>query len=142
MPVIRYFGFVGGALLALLFVVSGYFPPTKVDRPEVAIDKTTIRIASRQAGPELVTIDTSQTMMVTAPAAQTREWQPDIGQTVSQREAFAQIDTAPIRTAAVQAAKKPKTRIANPKAAKRFARNHIVQKAAMAQSFAFPNLFD
>ena len=135
MPVFRYFGFVGGALLALLFAISAYFPAPTVGRPEVTIDKTTIRIARRQAAPELVNIDTSQTMMMTVPEMRTHERQPP-------REAVAQIDTAPIRTAAVQAAKRPKTKIAKPKAATRFAREHVVQKAAMAQPFAFPNLFN
>jgi len=58
MPLFRYFTVAGGALLALLFVVSGFFPETEaVNRGDVA--RPVIRIASDRVGPPRVDIDTS-----------------------------------------------------------------------------------
>lgn len=57
MPLFRYFTVAGGALLALLFVVSGFFPETEtVNRSDVA--RPVIRIASDRVGPPRVEIDT------------------------------------------------------------------------------------
>src|SRR6202163_2529489 len=57
MPLIRYFTFVGGALLALLIVVSSYLPETEtITRPDAA--RPVIRIASDRVGPPRVDIDT------------------------------------------------------------------------------------
>jgi hypothetical protein len=115
MLVVRYFGFVGAALMALLFVVSAHFPAMNMDRPDVSLDKTTIRIASRRVGPELVKIDTSQTMMGTVPTTQAHERQTSLKQIVSPREAFARIDSTPIRSAVVRLEKKTKTKTSNSK---------------------------
>jgi hypothetical protein len=57
MPLLRYFTFVGGALLALLIVVSSYLPETEtITRPDTAMP--VIRIASDRVGPPRVDIDT------------------------------------------------------------------------------------
>jgi hypothetical protein len=57
MPIIRYFTFVGGALFALLFVGSSYFPePIAVKYDEVA--KPVVRVASNRVGPPRVDFDT------------------------------------------------------------------------------------
>jgi len=57
MPVLRYFTFVGGALLALLIGVSSFLPePETITRPEAA--RPVIRIASDSVGPPRVDIDT------------------------------------------------------------------------------------
>jgi hypothetical protein len=71
MPLFRYFTIAGGALLALLFVVSGFFPETEtVDRSDVA--RPVIRIASDRVGPPRVEIDTR------SPAADIPASIPDI----------------------------------------------------------------
>jgi len=64
MPLLRYFTFVGGALLALLIVVSSYFPETEtITHRDVA--RPVIRIASDRVGPPRVDIDTrAQTAVV------------------------------------------------------------------------------
>src|ERR1700682_3711594 len=64
MPLLRYFTFVGGALLALLMVVSSYLPETEtITRPDAA--RPVIRIASDRVGPPRVDIDTrAQTAVV------------------------------------------------------------------------------
>src|SRR6266478_4664064 len=57
MPLLRYFMVAGGALLALLFIVSGYFPETEtINRGDAA--RPVIRIASDRVGPPRVDIDT------------------------------------------------------------------------------------
>ena len=66
MPLLRYFTVVGGALVALLFVVSSFFPEVEtVTHRDVA--KPVIRIASDRVGPPRVDIDTRrQTVLVPA----------------------------------------------------------------------------
>jgi hypothetical protein len=61
MPVIRYFVFVGGALLALLLAIDLFAPPQPVVAGTAAasIDKTVVRIRSDQKLPERVVYDTS-----------------------------------------------------------------------------------
>jgi hypothetical protein len=61
MPVARYFLFVGGALLALLFALDALAPqPVAVaGNSAAAIDKTVVRIRSDQKPPERVVYDMS-----------------------------------------------------------------------------------
>jgi hypothetical protein len=70
MPLLRYFVFVGGALLALLFISDAYLPKM----PEVAradSDPPVIRIHSERKWPARVVFDTNQPTIVPAPAATT-----------------------------------------------------------------------
>jgi hypothetical protein len=68
MPLVRYFFFVGGALLALLFVVNAYGPPLPVaDQTEAAADFPVIRIHSDRKWPDRVVFDTSTPAIVPAP---------------------------------------------------------------------------
>jgi hypothetical protein len=60
MPVMRYFLFVGVALLALFFAVDAYLPKMPVtEAPRAAADLSVIRIHSVQKWPERVVIDTT-----------------------------------------------------------------------------------
>jgi hypothetical protein len=60
MPLVRYFLFVGGALLAVLFVVDTYLPqPPATEHTNAAVDLSTIRIHSDRKWPERVVFDTS-----------------------------------------------------------------------------------
>ena len=61
MPVVRYFVFVGGALLALLLAISAFAPqPAAVAESSApTVDKTVVRIRSDQKLPERVVYDTS-----------------------------------------------------------------------------------
>ena len=70
MPLLRYFVFVGGALLALLFVSNAYLPkmPDEV-RAASDVDRSTIRIHSERKWPERVVFDTNQPTIVPPPAA-------------------------------------------------------------------------
>jgi hypothetical protein len=70
MPLVRYFFFVGGALLALLFVFDAYAPPLAVaDRTEAAADFPVIRINSDRKWPEPVIFDTSMPAIIPAQLA-------------------------------------------------------------------------
>jgi hypothetical protein len=63
MPVVRYFFFVGGALLALLFISDAYLPkPPDVAR--VDADLPVIRIHSDRKWPQRVVFDTSRPTIV------------------------------------------------------------------------------
>src|SRR4030081_3151767 len=72
MPVARYFMFIGGALLALLFLSDAYAPSQAVVASHAApsIDRNVVRIHSVQKLPERVVYDTSLPTIV-PPAART-----------------------------------------------------------------------
>jgi len=60
MPLARYFCFVGGVLLALLFVSDAYLPKLPVvDSDYAGVDKSIIRIHSDRKWPERIVFDTS-----------------------------------------------------------------------------------
>ncbi|MBR0753654.1 hypothetical protein JQ604_15805 [Bradyrhizobium jicamae] len=96
MPLARYFLFVGGALLALLFVIDAIVPQDNAALANLSspgLDKSTVRIKSTQKLPERVVYDTTQPTIVpaqaTVVAAATR---PAVDQsaTARVRDTFAQ----------------------------------------------------
>jgi hypothetical protein len=106
MPLLRYFTFVGGALLALLIVVSSYFPETEtITLRDVAMP--VIRIASDRVGPPRVYIDTRvQTAVVPTSVS-------EIPQQAPSRVAEAQLSAPlPIPAAAAIKIERKKTRVA------------------------------
>jgi hypothetical protein len=67
MPVLRYFIFVGGALLALLFVADAYAPPQPVAAKAstvAAMENPTLRIRSDRKWPQAIVFDTTQPTIV------------------------------------------------------------------------------
>lgn len=110
MPIFRYFVFVGGALLALLFAADFVFPAAPVAQVVAAAgnDQPLIRIRSNRHLPERVVLDTSQPA-IAAPAVKTAAVvapQPPVQEGVSPafaemsaktrvRETFAQFTPAP-----------------------------------------------
>lgn len=101
MPLLRYFVFVGGALLALLFASSAFYPkiPDEV-RADSEFDKSTIRIHSERKWPERVVFDTNQPTIVPPQAAITTAGVQapagvagvaDVSSKARVREAFAQL---------------------------------------------------
>jgi hypothetical protein len=72
MPVARYFLYVGGVLLALLFAIDAFSPQdiAVASHSAPGLDKTTVRIHSVQKLPERVVYDTSLPTIV-PPAART-----------------------------------------------------------------------
>ena len=96
MPVVRYFLFVGGALLALLFVAGTWLPKMPAETRADA-DLPVIRIHSDRKWPQAVVFDTSHPMIV--PDQTTANVPPaatvaDISATARVREAFAQLPPA------------------------------------------------
>ena len=101
MPLFRYFTVAGGALLALLFVVSGFFSETEtVNRDDVA--RPVIRIASDRVGPPRVEIDTR------SPAAAIPASVPDIVQAPAQVAEARPGSSAPAPAAAIKVERKTK----------------------------------
>jgi hypothetical protein len=71
MPLIKYFGFVGSALVLLLVGSGWYFPqpPSEPPGPPGGVtDRPAIRIASAERLPERVIIDTSLPTIVSPPS--------------------------------------------------------------------------
>src|SRR5882724_7720054 len=73
MPVARYFLYIGGVLLALLFAIDAFVPQEAALASHSApgIDKSTVRIYSTQKLPERVVYDTSLPTIV-PPVVKTR----------------------------------------------------------------------
>ena len=67
MPLMRYFGFVGSALLLLLFALDWYLPQPVVKPVRAVTEKPVIRISSIEKLPERVVIDTSLPTIVPPP---------------------------------------------------------------------------
>jgi hypothetical protein len=95
MPILRYFVYVGGALLALLFVCDAVLPKEPALATNVAAaDHPLIRIHSERKWPKPIVFDTSMPRIApvvvasnaTAPAATA-----DIAAKARLREAFAQL---------------------------------------------------
>jgi hypothetical protein len=92
MPLARYFLYVGGALLALLFILDPYFPKLQVadwEHPRSAI----IHIHSDQKWPERIIYDTSLPAVVSAQITnmEANVAAPEIVAPAREREAFAQL---------------------------------------------------
>ncbi len=115
MPVLRYFIFVGAALIALLFVVSAALPsaPAAV-ASNSATDLTSIRIHSDRKWPERVVFDTNaptivpaatQTASMTPPAAAHQQI-ADTSTKVTARDAFAQATPSDLKKPAAKPVQK------------------------------------
>jgi hypothetical protein len=136
MPVLRYFLFVGGALLALLFAVDAFSPTTPVVAEADASstpENPTLRIRSDRKWPERIVFDTS--MPTIAPPAQIAASEvaapppPAAGEFTAKarvRESFAQF--RPAEESKPEAKPQPKRKIA-----KRRAPSAAPQVALIAQ---------
>lgn len=131
MPVFRYFMFVGGALLALLFAADFVWPPSPSAQTvaSAGYDQPLIRIRSDRHLPERVVLDTSQptiappvvkTAAVAAPQPTAQaDALADISAKSRVRETFAQF-----KPAAARAAASANRTDAKPQARRRVARVH------------------
>jgi hypothetical protein len=132
MPVLRYFIFVGGALLALMVGLSSFLPePEAIARPDAV--RPVIRIASDSVGPPRVDIDT-RVQIAVVPAT--------VPEILPQAQAPARVaqaqPSAPLPTRVLPARiERKKTRIAKRPDRQRLAANP--QRFANFQGFqAFP----
>lgn len=100
MPLFRYFVFVGGALMTLLFAID-LFSPKAVQDSGISssgmVDKSALRIRSEQKWPERIVFDTTQPIVTrTALAAPSEQAAPavhepaEISAKARVRETFAQ----------------------------------------------------
>ena len=130
MPLARYFAFVGGVLLALLFISDAVWPrlPVADATPEPGVDKSTIRIHSDRKWPERIVFDTSLPTIVPAMTAKVEAIVPppaavvDASAKARVREAFAQLPTSDAKHAASSDQKKPEFK---PQRKRKIARSHI-----------------
>ena len=113
MPVLRYFVFVGTALLALLFAVDAYLPKVPVaDHADTAAnaltDLSVIRIHSVQKWPARVEFDTSLPTITPAAAVLAANNVPaDATAPARMRDAFAQLQTTQTQTTAQASVQAP-----------------------------------
>ena len=115
MPVMRYFMFVGAALLALLFVVSAELPsPPVAKATNTAADVPMIRIHSDRKWPERVVFDTSARLAAVAPV-QTASIAPvppvpaeraDVPTRLTTRDAYAQLTPVDLKKREAKPARK------------------------------------
>ena len=96
MPVARYFLFVSGTLLALLFALDAFAPRQTVvaDNAAPSINKSVVRIRSDQKLPERVVYDTSLPTIVSQAAATQIAAAPaaDVGAQAQVRDTVAQAE--------------------------------------------------
>lgn len=137
MPVARYFLFVGGALLALLFLVDAYVPSQAVIASHAApsIDRNVVRIRSDQKLPERVVYDTSLPTIVPpvsnvqVAAAPQPPVAIDVAAQARVRNTFAQFVPAEVKKPEAQAARKRKVAKSHP--------NPPIRVAQQQQHFGF-----
>ena len=142
MLVVRYFLFVGGALLALLFVADTWLPKLPAEQRADA-DLPVIRIHSDRKWPQAVVFDTSHPTIVPAqtqasvPAAATVA---DISSKSRVREAFAQLQPADQTQARLPDPKKPEAKLVQKRRiAKRRAAPPVMLVAQQPQFSLFGN---
>jgi hypothetical protein len=120
MPLLRYFVFVGGALLALLFVSNAVLPmqPLPSYMSVASSERPPARIHSERKWPDRVVFDTSVPAVTTPTVAQAAVVPPTVVAAIPPkarvREAFAQFRPSESELKADQAAKNQPT---EPKAA-------------------------
>jgi hypothetical protein len=123
MPLVRYFVFVGGALLALLFVADAYAPklPVVTAAAIAGAENPTLRIRSDRKWPERIVFDTSIPTIVPKLAANTNgsvsapATVADVTATARVRDSFAQF--SPPETIKPEAKAQRKRKIARNRAA-------------------------
>jgi hypothetical protein len=136
MPLGRYFAFVGGSLLVLLFLIDWYAPQTTAARPANAdIDRSTIRIHSAHRWPAAVVFDTTQPTITPPRHLAQADALPPVPPPTKKpsREALALAQAGEIPTAVVAHAAPPK----QAKRRVRTARPVYSSRVASYEPFAF-----
>src|SRR5215475_8134749 len=90
MPLARYFLYVGGVLLALLFIAIAFSPDLPAsDRVDTGLPA--VRIRSEQKWPERVVFDTSIPTIIPPQTAKAAAPAPPVNASAKAREAFAEL---------------------------------------------------
>jgi hypothetical protein len=99
MPLARYFLFVGGVLLVLLFVSGSMLPKLPLaESADLGIGKSVLKIDSDRKWPERIVFNTSIPTIIPAPTAMTEEaakplaTNANIDVSAKVRDAFAQVE--------------------------------------------------
>jgi len=136
MLVLRYFLYVGGALLALLMLCAGLLPKPPADDSTVASasDVPAIRIHSQQKWPERIVLDTTAQMPAPPKIAQTAPplEQQGVSAKARVRDAFAQLPAEESKEQAVAEVKKPEPK---PVIKRRVARAHSAPQSYPQQGY-------
>jgi hypothetical protein len=136
MPLARYFSFVGGVLLALLFVLNAYLPRIPVHEKADA-DLPVIRVQTDRKWPERVVFDTSVPTIVPAqiasgePSIPPSETASDVSVEARGREAFAQMQPSDTKQAK---SRKPEPK---PQRKSRIARRYVPPHFTSAPQWQF-----
>ena len=119
MPIFRYFMFVGGALLALLFAADFVWPTSPVAQTVgvASYEQPLIRIRSDRHLPDRVVLDTSQPTIAapvvkTAGAPSQADVLADLAAKARVRDTFAQFNPATDAAAAKKVDAKPQAQVA------------------------------
>lgn len=141
MPLARYFFFVGGVLLALLFISDAFLPKLSVV-DGANTDFPAIRIHSDRKWPERVVYDTSFPTIIPAQIANTDASVPppatvaDVSAKTQMREAFAQLQPSDAKQLKQSEPRKPEHKR---KTTKRRAAPSMVSVARQPQFALFGN---
>jgi hypothetical protein len=143
MPLARYFLYIGGVLLALLFISDAYLPQVPV-AVRADTDRPVIRIHSDRKWPERVVFDTNRPTIVSAQTANIEASVPapatvaDVSARV--RDAFAELQPSVQKQAQLSEPKKPEQKPQRKrKIAKRRAAPPIMLVAQQPQFSLFGN---
>jgi hypothetical protein len=128
-PLGRYFLFVGGLLLGMLFIADWYLPSTSSQTffREAQVDKSIIRIKSAHKWPEAIVFDTSLATIVPPPLPVLAE-APVINQP---REALAQLNSPLPKASEYRAPVRVKRKVAKPARPTRMAAAYRAPPEAM-----------
>ncbi len=128
MPLMKYFGFVGGALALLLIGISWCFPDRAMVPGNTDAERPGIRISSAERAPERVIIDTSLPTIVppsnigpSTPITSVQSAQP-------LPIAFAELDVNPKTTAPKSSGEVPKPKLTEKRAPAKNVSNHRAAK--------------
>src|ERR1700730_17804867 len=104
MPLARYFSYVGGVLLALLFILDAFFPKVPADG-RASSNVPIIRIHAHRKWPERIVFDTSVRTIIPAqiasgePSILPPGTSGDVAVKAREREAFAQMQPSDTKQA-------------------------------------------
>lgn len=111
MPLMKYFGFVGSALVLLLIGISWCFPRQAIGPSGSDAERPVIRISSAERAPERVIIDTSLPTIVPPSIIGPSTSMTSVQSAQPVRSAFAEFDASPNTAAPNSSGEVPKPKL-------------------------------
>ena len=108
MPLMKYFGFVGSALVVLLIAISWCFPQQAIGPGNSDVERPFIKISSAERAPERVIIDTSLPTIVPPSNVGPSTTITSVQSGQPLRSAFAAIEVSPITAPPKSSGEAPK----------------------------------